>query len=153
MKILFGNNDRKQELIEEYMKIGNEAELAYRESLRLANQWGIANTILGLSIAITSSFSAILTFSDNQIATRALAFISALCAVSMTSLSPANRETKRRSMAALFLIQSRRIQTEIAIYKDLSRSETEMIETLRKLKDDFSVVIQETAAILGGTSN
>lgn len=152
MNRLFGNNGKKQDLITEYTKICNDAELGYRDNIKLANQWGKVNITLGLFTAIASSLSAILTFSDNQFATRALAFISALCVVCMTSLNPASRETKRRSIATLFLIQWKRLQAEKVIY-ELSQSDSKIIELLRKASSEFQLALQEANEILGGVSN
>lgn len=73
------------------------AQQSARDNSKLADRWGKIHICLGITTALSSTMSALFTFSSSTVVVTILAIISAASATCLTSLNPSGRETSRRS--------------------------------------------------------
>jgi hypothetical protein len=73
------------------------AQQSAKDNSKLADTWGKIHICLGITTALSSTMSALFTFSSNTNIVTVLAIISAASATCLTSLNPSGREAWRRS--------------------------------------------------------
>jgi SMODS and SLOG-associating 2TM effector domain len=105
------------------------AQQSARDNSKLADMWGKIHICLGVITALSSTMSALFTFSSNTIIVTILAIISAASATCLTSLNPSGREAWRRSATnhSRYLCDRAKnlrmkiplMQSEDSIYKEL----------------------------------
>jgi hypothetical protein len=86
------------------------AQQSAKDNSELADMWGKVHIFLGIITALSSTMSALFTFSSNTKIVTILAIISAISATCLTSLNPSGREARRRNGRFSQLIQANKLR-------------------------------------------
>ncbi len=133
----------KRAILQRCNEIIEDSERGMIDNRKIANYWGRVDIFLGSVTVLSSSITALLTFSQWSKLVIFMACLSFVLSTFYTFLKPSSREAKRRSAYLNFYRLNNKVKDLIIAINSSKLSEQNMLEKLEELSTDCVTITQD----------